>query len=329
MHDLFAMIDQLDLAAQQLHQPGAPYARFSLILTDNIIELILHRTAQNELQSDAMWPGIKSKYTDKDREALGQYFDPKLRFCHKIGWVNGKERMFIQHGHEYRDVLYHVGVQYNEILHNLAWHYHEVGCDLFSKYRQGGYELTNEELTPTLQKHIGAHRDSFYHDERGMQQVADSLKAVKPKVTERLATTLSASAVSKVREFEGHLQFLFEDGGTGMTELQILQDLEFRDFVSGPDSKVKDYINSARTVKQMFQRIEKQRPKFKPQTRALPTKSWKRRAASISNDTDPFSALNKYENLKAAMKQLSRLVQDFGMSLQRKLDLEFDESRGN
>ena len=75
MQYYYSCIEQLDLSAVQLQREHPSYARFSLILTDNILELMLHKQCEVEFQKDDLWKTIKpvkQKYSaDLKRKALG------------------------------------------------------------------------------------------------------------------------------------------------------------------------------------------------------------------------------------------------------------------
>lgn len=65
-------MEQLDLSAQQLeHLDDPAYGRFALILTDNIIERILHKRCQDEMWMEDLWLKIgEARYTAKEREEV-------------------------------------------------------------------------------------------------------------------------------------------------------------------------------------------------------------------------------------------------------------------
>ena len=173
---------------------------------------MLHHTATHKMQWDSFlnW---QPKYSPQERqEVLGQRFGPKVKFCHKIGWIDEREKKFILSGHEYRNELYHVGVSHEAILYNLAWHYHQLGCDLLSRFRQPGYVITEEHLTPAVRGHVGDRGIQVPSIEEGMRRTADSLKAAKPSAPEALGVTLASAASRQVEDFSNSLSFLAEDG---------------------------------------------------------------------------------------------------------------------
>ncbi len=60
-------IDQLDLALDQLAIGDRNFDRFALMLVDNVVELTLHRHAQDKAGENELWSSIdKPKYPPKD-----------------------------------------------------------------------------------------------------------------------------------------------------------------------------------------------------------------------------------------------------------------------
>src|SRR4051812_20261188 len=99
-------IEQLDLAAKQLGVCIPSYDRFALILTDNVVELLLHIRCQEEFRFDQVKWKLTRKYSaDERKKVLGHYFVPKVRFCVKLGVISQAEADFITHSHEFRNEL--------------------------------------------------------------------------------------------------------------------------------------------------------------------------------------------------------------------------------
>lgn len=71
MRYIYTCIEQLDLAAHQLaHVDNASYGRFALILTDNVVELLLHRFCSDEVLSDQRSYNRSPKFTAKERSIV-------------------------------------------------------------------------------------------------------------------------------------------------------------------------------------------------------------------------------------------------------------------
>ena len=100
MRNIYPCIEQLDLAATQLRvTDNASYARFALILTDNIVELMMHKQCEVEFILDESWAPIlpeKQKYKPGlKRRVLGHHFEEKPKFLAKLGKISKDEMDFI------------------------------------------------------------------------------------------------------------------------------------------------------------------------------------------------------------------------------------------
>ncbi|NTE86101.1 hypothetical protein [Agrobacterium rubi] len=77
-----ALLDQMDLALEHLDKGSVHDARFALMLTDNAVELAIHKLA-TEKHSDLMsWSHLeKHPHTQELIEAVGQSFNAKLKYA--------------------------------------------------------------------------------------------------------------------------------------------------------------------------------------------------------------------------------------------------------
>jgi len=125
MKHLSLYVEQLDLSAKQIHYGDPSYDRFSLILTDNIVELMLHKQCERLILQDEMWKRPEWRKYDENvrKEVLGQEFKEKTKFLKNEKLLSEEEQIFINICHKYRNDLYHIGIKFNDILHSLVLHF--------------------------------------------------------------------------------------------------------------------------------------------------------------------------------------------------------------
>lgn len=158
MRQIYACVDQLDLAAQQLTDAGPYSSRIALILIDNAVELMLHRRCkEHALERYSLGDRPADKEAKAIHKSLSQRFEEKPKFCCKeLGVISELERDFILSAHKYRSEAYHIGILHEDILHALAWEYHELGCQLFGRFPPRSMTVRfDDELTPTVRQHFG------------------------------------------------------------------------------------------------------------------------------------------------------------------------------
>ena len=123
--------NQLDVAAELLSARDSICARLALILTDNAVELLFHFEAEEALlcfrTTDANGPRFKCV-----RAALGNGFDPKVKYARLADLVNDDAAQFVREAHKFRCQAYHTGRVHDDILWELTHVYHDLACSILS-----------------------------------------------------------------------------------------------------------------------------------------------------------------------------------------------------
>src|SRR5688572_10913215 len=210
MEFIAACIEQLDLAASQLKTGTPSYSRFALILTDNIVELMLHKQCENAIRWDRRKWNRTPKYSLKEkRAALGQYFDEKVKFVKGLKELNADEADFISNAHSYRNELYHAGIRQDPIISPLAWHYHELACDLFGRFPLISYPfastIRNSEVTA---RYFPIEEYDYPVTPERVAETARALAKTKPPLESNFVMLLSQYLSGRLDDLENSLDFL-------------------------------------------------------------------------------------------------------------------------
>jgi hypothetical protein len=151
---LASILEQLDVASEHLATPDVHNARFSLMLTDNVVELVLHQIAKDR-QSRFKWSHLKrdeyphAKALDK---ALQRSFEAKVKFARLGGEVDARTAQTISILHDYRNEVYHVGLQHEAILPALAAFHFDTACQFVSGYDPYGLSWGSNMRLPERAK---------------------------------------------------------------------------------------------------------------------------------------------------------------------------------
>jgi hypothetical protein len=330
MKHIAYIIEQLDLAGKQLHKVNATYGRFALLLTDNIVELILHKRCEYEFLSDDAWKVLnRSKYSPKLRDkVLGQHFNEKVKFCRRIGLINDDQRDLILIGHRYRNELYHIGIKYEPIVYAIAWEYHNVACDLFMLARSSyGYtSIPKNELPEVVRYHIDhlITQDGMLIDhDRFRQEVADSLKRIKPQLSRSFVEIICNYAIEKVEAIIGNISFLSEDNRPGRKETEILHEIQFNKYLQEHFSTVNPL-----PVPEFFEFVRQLRKKWKPKYRSDPTPRWLECARHLAGENTSINVLRKFESLKKDMQEFEEMVEEAAIGFDLYIQHQIDQLRG-
>jgi hypothetical protein len=332
MRYTYECIEQLDLSGNQLKNGSPNYSRFSLMLTDNIVELMLHRQCEDEIRTDDMFSGRYHipKYSKAMRDLdLSKYFEDKVKFCKKIKRISDDEQDIIVIAHKYRNQLYHVGLKYEDIIYSLAYHYYQLACKLFRRFGLLSYYWSSSDSVSDIVKcHVKDDLASPLDYNTMIDRVVDSLLSVPPILKEPIYETLSNSALDKVKEIEDGLDYLTECHPRGFSKSEILEEIQFYYSLSNNDPDIKIDCSKFENCFEVSQEMERVRKAWSPKHKKNPISRWRERAIGIRNERTPISVLKKYENLINDMSYLQEAVGEAVYYLDQQIQTEIDRMRG-
>ncbi|NTF08890.1 hypothetical protein G6L37_22425 [Agrobacterium rubi] len=149
-----ALLDQMDLALEHLDKGSVHDARFALMLTDNAVELAIHKLATEKYAHHKSWYRLEESYPHKQElaEALGQSFETKLKFARREKMVTEEQARSVVIMHDFRNELYHVGLQHEPILTAIAPFYFWFACDILKAFPGFGLSYGNLTVIPDRAK---------------------------------------------------------------------------------------------------------------------------------------------------------------------------------
>jgi len=323
-------IEQLDLAAQQFRRASSAYARFALILTDNVLELILHKFAEQELKGDEVWRILgKRKYSDAERaKVLGQHFDEKPKFLRKLGVLSDDQMTFIQICHRYRNELYHQGILHESVIFDIAWHYHEVVCDFLPRLQKGSYWWRMGEPVSTTVKTYCGEEGLSRDPEQRLHEVAKKLAKAKPDASRSFASALSEAAVARLDALDSDIEFLIADSPGTQTRSSVLFDVQAWPFLFSDVGKDTIQLRPGEEIPSLEYAFDLLRKHWKPPVSNDPVPKWRDRAVQLQNDVSVFKVLEKYQQLMDQMDYLEERVRDAAVALDQHIQQEIDRRRG-
>jgi len=164
------VIEQLDVALEHLTKCDANNARFGLMLTDNIVELMLHQIAKDKKNELKMFSYMREefKHTAALEKALGRPFESKVKFAKVLGTFLDEIAESISILHSLRNEVYHVGVQHEAVLPTLAIFYFKIACDFLRNYSPQGLGWGSNQRLPERAKKFFSGHSSFPGDYRAI-----------------------------------------------------------------------------------------------------------------------------------------------------------------
>ncbi len=323
MNYIAVCIEQLDLAAEQLRTATTSSDRFALILTDNIVELMIHLQCQEEVRHSQRIFNSRPKYcSHKRKEVLGRYFAPKVNFCLQLGKLDSDEVNFILKAHHYRNVLYHAGIRHDQIMHELAWQYHQLACKLFGRLRLVSFGWSAQAKVSSLVTRYVEGGDEAYATVHGqLPKIANMLASAKPASTKVFAQELSAYLTHRVSELEGSLEFLAADNPNGMTEAEIIEHVQLYNHIYGDESVYLDQVEKCKNPSDLDSLMYKVKQNWKAPISKSQLTRWKRQAMALTTESHTTKALTAFYKLDEEMSDFEGLIHDAAVTMAVDLDI--------
>lgn len=102
------IVEQLDLCSNLYQKKSNPSYRISLILLDNVSEIILYRYFQDKFSHDSFTKWIvPPSISDKDKIKVLSYFDDKVKVAYRNRLLSKCDALIIKIAHHYRNESFH------------------------------------------------------------------------------------------------------------------------------------------------------------------------------------------------------------------------------
>jgi hypothetical protein len=227
MRQFFAdCVDQLDLAIDQLAVADRNFDRFALMLIDNVVELTMHRFAEEKARSNT-WSGRAPKYAPElVAKALSQSFDTKAKAARDLGLFNAKVCDAVLQLHRFRNTAYHRGLRHEGILHSLAAFYYQNACDILKAHVPNSWVSSSvDRISHRAMKYLG-HKDSVISYLDTTVQACGRLKELVNVLQCDLVGDLAADMQSTIDVVEEGLDFLERDGPKDLSRDEVVQECQ-------------------------------------------------------------------------------------------------------
>lgn len=335
MRYLVPCVEQLDRAAIELHEDSVVSARLALILTDNIVELMVHRRCETIFGRKApAWicepPEAKYNRAAQHR-VLGRHFDPKLKFLKSEGDISEAEYNFIIRCHDVRGEAYHTGLAYDEILRPLAWHYHELACALFARLQTSTRSYNpRAPISERYAAHLPAQiRDNKYSAyAMGVEsQIAESLHVARPSLPltfkESLAKHLSDS-LERMEMLLGIIKRARPDGYS--IDREIVEAQWSIDLYANVPVDIEFHSGTYR--EHISRKVTTMRNQWSPKHSLLSIGPWKKRIQQLKQ-ADTYSALQRYFSIMCEVEILLAPIESIVGGIEARAEAQIERNRSN
>lgn len=325
------LLDQMDLALEHLDKCSVHDARFALMLTDNAVELAIHKLATDMYADHKCWHHLEESYPHKQElaAALGQSFHAKLRYARIEKMITEEQARTVTIMHDFRNELYHIGLQNERILPAIATFYFSLACDILGAFPGRGLSYGNLTVIPDrAKKYFNSRRGSLAElgdYEMACVTIKDRCRFVKGKMVSALAEHLELI----ITENNNYMELISVGAfprGEEITRDQATIDCQVWRLAFAPEGH-KFARENGFSGSSILDFVGWLAQKYPLKVKKDPIPGWKRRATRLRSKSNPHLAVATYTDF---LKETAQFRQDLAESCavaEAEIDRQIDEYR--
>lgn len=330
------VLEQLDVALEHISKGDVHNARFGLMMTDNALELTLHRFAGDKLGELKAWDRKWDAYPHKDEllAAQGQHFDRKVKFAHIEGMISTEDKATIINLHGFRNQLHHAGLQHEQVLPSLSAFYLDVVCRILADYRVSHWSYGSGTSVPDrARKYISTSSNSgrLMPNGEDFNRGCSIIRARLGFDHVPLIVSIADYLEEIIEMFDYCVQTAangpFNDSRVNRDQAIIGAQAWSAMFSDEGRAFIKKNIRPT-NVNSMADLQKWMEDHFPMKVRTDPVASWKSRAQKIRSGKNPHSALSSYLNFMKETEILRKIMQEAADQVEAEIDRMIDERRG-
>ena len=320
-------IDQLDLALDQLAIRDRNFDRFALMLIDNVVELTLHKYAQDKAAENKLnGPYIEPKFDPSlISKALGRFFDDKAKLARDFGLIDDRHCTTLLHLHRYRNTVYHQGLRHEGILHSLAIFYFMNACDLLTAYEPIIWGSSRDVYSHRALKYIGqmkmfANHETFKNAYARLREVVDSLDF-------DLLESLSLDMEITIEHIDEMIDFLATDSPEQCIRDDVIVKVQASSIAFTETGKRFARDNGC-TVKYVGAYLEWLAKNYNWPIKTDPINSWRGKLTRLRQQSDCHIVLERFCNFMNETSEIRSQINEAASTLDIHIQQEIDRARG-
>ncbi len=326
---LARILEQLDLALEQLSERTPHNARFGLILTDNALELALHRYARDLSHHLKEPPYHPRPYQHAQglRKALSQHFEPKVSFAKATGFLAEEEAQTMLTCHGFRNETYHVGVAHEQVIDEIARFYFVVAATALARFSPTAVWWRFGEAMPERAKRFLT-ADPFTSDVIGQFQAACTAMAGSVEDSDLELLDALRRHMAEVIDVQDDL---INHVAQGLNEPISRDDVAINAQawpLALSDEGKTIMAKGGYSPPSVFAAVEWIARNGKLRYPQDPVPSWRRRLGSLQGETNPHAALKKYRDFMIQSQPFRDQIEETAAGLDAEIDRQIDMVRG-
>jgi hypothetical protein len=327
---LAGVVEQLDLALEHIGKGEVHDARFSLMLTDNALELVLHQIVKDKRAEASSWRYHYKPYpyeTQLRKAFLGSFSD-KVAFARLEAGLEAQRAQTFNIMHDYRNDLYHAGLAHQGILLSLACFYFHTSCDFISQYEPLGLSWgSGQKLPERAQKYFKGHR-TFPGSREDFADACNTMAAASGFHASNVADVLAEDMDKVIEDVDICLQIV-ADGvyqGQQTTRDEAILNTQAWDLAFNDEGKTFAAENGFKGNE--LQSVDFLIEKYPFAYRRDPVPSWRVQAKKLRAKADPNMALDHYQSFVKQTGPLRAALEQSAAAAEAEINRLIDERRG-
>jgi len=322
-------IDQMDLALDQLAMKDRNFDRFALMLVDNVVELTLHKHAEDKKHENDLWRNLIPPRHDPKAvsDAMGQYFDPKVKLGKQTGMLTPELGDSLLCLHSFRNRVYHAGLRHEGILHSLGLFHFQNACSVLANYSPATWVGdSRDQIGLRAMKYLGNARHFTSPD--SFRLAWERLREVGLSLGDTLVSDLHADMARTVCDSDEAIQFVADDSPEKKSRDQVIIDCKVWSFAFTDEAKAFAAQNNFTASSELAQVLWISKNYPWP-TKADPIPSWQNRLKSLEGEKNPHLALKKYCDFMTQTEDIRAKIDESAAGLDALFQQQEDIARGN
>lgn len=334
-------IEQLDYCKRLILAGSEINARISLILLDNLADLLMYRRCNGEFSRDKDWSKFMRPRTTiyERKQALG-YFYPKVKILKRLKFLTSYDADALKICHSYRNAVYHRDTHNPRTIIALTRVFFKTVCGIFKNYYQSGITSYNNPSSWGGRYGLNLNYIDFGKDSKKIyNQFVKGIQISFPKAKEILIKDIEyrLNLIKETRDNNDYLindvilssrfvVYQFEDLFPEEGLFKELNELHYRITKKYKPNR-KEYIEIKKKCENRYKRKFKKFLKEKP---IIYSKELKRIESTnlLKNTSSINQLLNRYQALDEVLSKIEVYIERAERDFDYDVQLEIDIRRG-
>lgn len=322
-------IEQLDLALEHVAKGDPNNARFGMMLTDNVVEITLHKIAKEQASklTSIIYRDQSYEHVSDLEKAMGRHFEPKVRFAVLTDKIDKEVGDSINIFHSFRNDIYHVGLQHEAILPQLAIFYFKIASDFLSSFSTNWIGWNpGQKLPERAQKYFEISKfcpGTLEKYQAGCLKMGKSLKFCSSDFSETLADHLDEI----IDQNDIAIETIATGGPRVQNRTQAIIDSQAWQIAFSEKGK-RFTLDQHWSGGSVWDHVVWIANNYLLTCKYDPISKWKKRADSVRREKNPHKSLKKYRDFMRQTEDIRDILEGAHTQVEAYIDEQIDRMRG-